>query len=235
MVSLVSLFVRLWVEIPATTGRTWGIIVSLFVRLWVEILVVILWLHFQQVSLFVRLWVEMNYEYCQEQQAQSASSWGCELKYLSSDSNICPFAVSLFVRLWVEICPIQENIMSMIVSLFVRLWVEIILATSKKYSSPSASSWGCELKYDISNDTNLQALSASSWGCELKFRMEYILLLASWGQPLREAVSWNMNADEFSDMHDRQPLREAVSWNMPMPTVLQASLTSASSWGCELK
>ena len=100
----------------------------------------------------------------------------------------------------------------------------------------SASSWGCELKYEsvpeAFNEKYRQPLreavswnnfqymvacplpsSASSWGCELKsfWNIRFKKLVSC--QPLREAVSWNAYTG-FPDYEGlRQPLREAVSWN----------------------
>ncbi len=120
--------------------------------------------------------------------------------------------------------------------------------------------------------------SASSWGCELKYFHNHNVLLLS-GQPLREAVSWNKICLKKAEPNQvslfvrlwveiypaagivratySQPLREAVSWNsfkVPVPLIpVTVSLfvrlwvemkgiggeispeESASSWGCELK
>ena len=76
-------------------------------------------------------------------------------------------------------------------------------------------------------------------------------------QPLREAVSWNTvltmhfdrivvslfvrlwveicRARSVQLVSIRQPLREAVSWNTTPRQCCLSALTSASSWGCELK
>ena len=101
---IVSLFVRLWVEILMDSESEKFYIVSLFVRLWVEICRTERHGAGHWVSLFVRLWVEMirrrlfwqmtdcqplreavswNAEECllSEERWPSASSWGCELKY----------------------------------------------------------------------------------------------------------------------------------------------------------
>ena len=58
----VSLFVRLWVEIPFDFPDNAELIVSLFVRLWVEIRLQWTKLQYGEVSLFVRLWVEIYKE-----------------------------------------------------------------------------------------------------------------------------------------------------------------------------
>ena len=118
----------------------------------------------------MRLWVEIAIEF--------------SLLLISS--------VSLFVRLWVEISTEQELKVHPCVSLFVRLWVEIPLKVSYPlWYLPSASSWGCELKYD-----------PTCWTFNLFPR-----------QPLREAVSWNTDCPIYPWVSVRQPLREAVSWN----------------------
>ena len=124
----VSLFVRLWVEIPMCVDDyiheerqplreavSWNnivqhifesLVVSLFVRLWVEIT--------------DPAWTAWDFQ-------QSASSWGCELKYRIWRTGIRSGMVSLFVRLWVEISILSATIESIPVSLFVRLWVEILI------------------------------------------------------------------------------------------------------------
>ena len=121
---------------------------------------------------------------------------------------------------------------------------------------PSASSWGCELKYFSDCHLSLPPLSASSWGCELKYCLGIILCFdvrsaSSWGcelkyhpdemcrsnlsQPLREAVSWNSSSSSTTRRMESQPLREAVSWNAMCLEQMEEDGLSASSWGCELK
>ena len=100
----------------------------------------------------------------------SASSWGCELKYFSYNQRglairqplreavswntltgkrcLNSSVVSLFVRLWVEIVFFPRKHGWNVVSLFVRLWVEIVSLLVFLIPYPSASSWGCELKYN---------------------------------------------------------------------------------------
>ena len=143
----------------------------------------------------------------------SASSWGCELKSNSSYDNNCA-------------------------------WM-------------SASSWGCELKYCDKPHHASSVPSASSWGCELKYDISgthpqlkvVSLFVRLWveiihknnatarerSQPLREAVSWNVNSAIKILLSYRQPLREAVSWNSLRQAPWLCPEVSASSWGCELK
>ena len=100
---------------------------------------------------------------------QSASSWGCELKYVWGKIRKAgwgqplreavswnalgrhyswKWSVSLFVRLWVEIVYRLYRLRYIQVSLFVRLWVEIQNNRNMDTEhQSSASSWGCELKY----------------------------------------------------------------------------------------
>ena len=54
-------------------------------------------------------------------------------------------------------------------------------------------------------------------------------------QPLREAVSWNIQRTNYRNNCLCQPLREAVSWNTGETETLKDLGVSASSWGCELK
>ena len=169
----------------------------------------------QPVSLFVRLWVEI-YELCLKGMGgeMSASSWGCELKYrnhfpdgsgngcqplreavswndsLTIDNDLAE-VVSLFVRLWVEMRLRVISQCTCWVSLFVRLWVEIQARHNKGIVNQSASSWGCELKWKTDKKVLGGTVSASSWGCELKWEND-IIKYHFRGQPLREAVSWNI-------------------------------------------
>ena len=101
---LVSLFVRLWVEISKQLCKLYWNNVSLFVRLWVEIFSLSHIIQNIFVSLFVRLWVEILMFGYSAPAHVSASSWGCELKYPSAVCGQPGDSVSLFVRLWVEIC-----------------------------------------------------------------------------------------------------------------------------------
>ena len=123
--SIVSLFVRLWVEMawimsiflcvscqPLREAVSWN---ATILRISVSL----------YVSLFVRLWVEM-----------------C----ISGIQSNTP-CVSLFVRLWVEIMAVRYSRDTGLVSLFVRLWVEIKSKGVTKMKCTSASSWGCELKW----------------------------------------------------------------------------------------
>ena len=160
--------------------------VSLFVRLWVEIEPKILTLKSCIVSLFVRLWVEMTIRIpFPVLSNRSASSWGCELKY------ICLIHISWTVP----------------VSLFVRLWVEINMPQYIHDGSQSASSWGCELKLISVNHVPPFFQSASSWGCELKYSLPEMQVLNN-RQPLREAVSWNLVAP----LTLIEPFSSASSW-----------------------
>ena len=181
-------------------------------RLWVEISITASPAVLIKVSLFVRLWVEIQLNAEKVRELQSASSWGCELKYKYETGVITniPSASSWgcelkwiwcfrFLRClrqplreavsWNSICSVSEKYYS--VSLFVRLWVEIFSMSKFAENISSASSWGCELKYDFScyadNQTCVSLFvrlwveivrqshlpprqwpSASSWGCELK-------------------------------------------------------------------
>ena len=121
--------------------------------------------------------------------------------------------VSLFVRLWVEITDCR-----------LLVWIRLL----------SASSWGCELKFALITPPETSISSASSWGCELKYK-NIVLPMLKWGQPLREAVSWNILLFVHFFSTPRQPLREAVSWNTKILFFRCWNGSSASSWGCELK
>ena len=93
-----------------------------------------------------------------------------------------------------------------------RLWVEINNLTCCYCPNWSASSWGCELKYNLPGKLMLtlrQPLrEAVSWNDD-----GHNKLTIGACQPLREAVSWNKSLKCNIVCYYRQPLREAVSWN----------------------
>ena len=143
----------------------------------------------------------------------SASSWGCELKYSLKHLNHAPHSVSLFVR----------------------LWVEMLICNKIQVSLTSASSWGCELKYvrlceyvswyivslfvrlwvEMHSVLPLSVswLSASSWGCELKWKF-WTNSNSSKDVSLFVRLWVEIRIGGVSAMRSaRQPLREAVSWN----------------------
>ena len=124
---------RWWIRQPLREAVSWNRLIHLCKNI-------------IRVSLFVRLWVEIIQRLILLDCKQSASSWGCELKYFI-----------LF-----------HNALLSMVSLFVRLWVEITILSSSFITYSSASSWGCELKYAMNNGMLTGFKSASSWGCELK-------------------------------------------------------------------
>ena len=147
------------------------------------------------VSLFVRLWVEMYRNSCLPHLVMSASSWGCELKYVvyrtASDKESQPLreAVSwnyadttsdLFEKLsassWGCELKCWENCCrygNMGVSLFVRLWVEI------PENTPSAMENNVSLFVRLWVEITL-----------VPTQLNYLHR-----QPLREAVSWNVIKD----------------------------------------
>ena len=165
--------------------------VSLFVRLWVEIYSNIICKNMESVSLFVRLWVEICTMISLPVVSRSASSWGCELKFLSKH----------FYVLWFQSasswgCELKYNYID-----------------AREIRILSASSWGCELKFLWYNLPWREVLSASSWGCELKyihiksvvFTIKVSLFVRLWVEICR--------AEQQEENWHCQPLREAVSWN----------------------
>ena len=138
-----------------------------------------------------------------------------------------------------------------------RLWVEILRLFHLYHYIPSASLWGCELKYTAYITPVASYWSASLWGCELKYNV-IILIIQHLCQPPCEAVSWN---NLFYCFHGL-PLLSASLWGcelkyffhsqtalFPYVSLLvrlwveiemeiifrDGSTTSASLWGCELK
>ena len=122
---VVSLLVRLWVEIWWSYRHNNRKNVSLLVRLWVEIIVKVIGNYLALVSLLVRLWVEIMirnllWSVVIRQPPCEAVSWNIG-HYSDSDIE----KVSLLVRLWVEMSSICLFSSAISVSLLVRLWVEI--------------------------------------------------------------------------------------------------------------
>ena len=122
---VVSLLVRLWVEIWWSYRHNNRKNVSLLVRLWVEIIVKVIGNYLALVSLLVRLWVEIMirnllWSVVIRQPPCEAVSWNLWLNVTQ-----CIHVVSLLVRLWVEMSSICLFSSAISVSLLVRLWVEI--------------------------------------------------------------------------------------------------------------
>ena len=201
--------------------------VSLLVRLWVEI-----WITLQKscTMMSASSWgCELKYKSNNAAIiiAMSASSWGCELKWhwrsvrKAADGQPPREAVSwnsiYYESIWCRCCqPPREavswNVLAssgrfwISVSLLVRLWVEMLpTQISVTNDSPSASSWGCELKYK------------RNW---IYFRWDIVsLLVRLWVE---------IQSQPGRGVHETsQPPREAVSWNVPaaaVRTVMQVSL-----------
>ena len=98
----------------------------------------------------------------------------------------------------------------------------------------SSSSWGCELKYDKDKNAHMVSLSSSSWGCELKYKKEYILMFQQ-RHPLREDVSWNIEQLCLEDEKMAVILFVRMWVEISCTSTSLSSLSSSSSWGCELK
>ena len=189
---MVSLLVRLWVEMTKTRFSSCRNPVSLLVRLWVEITLGMNTIGWRNVSLLVRLWVEILHQIKQSKGEK----------------------VSLLVRLWVEITSLkyldygkicqppceavswntQGSDLFIQVVMSASLWgceLKYFSFTHEVMSNESASLWGCELKYESASEMWANIMSASLWGCELK--LESVGTRKQWmmGQPPCEAVSWN--------------------------------------------
>ena len=104
-----------------------------------------------------------------------------------------------------------------------------------KVFQPSASLWGCELKYSIKNGITRKAsvsLLVRLW-VEMHCPIVGVWVMSS--QPPCEAVSWNTNILSTNVMAPSQPPCEAVSWNKEDTMSITNVAMSASLWGCELK
>ena len=143
---VVSLLVRLWVEIWWSYRHNNRKNVSLLVRLWVEIIVKVIGNYLALVSLLVRLWVEIMIRNL---------LWSVVIRQ--------PPCEAVSWNLWLNVTQCIH-----VVSLLVRLWVEISVTTATATLKKSASLWGCELKCLQSVCSAPPFPSASLWGCELK-------------------------------------------------------------------
>ena len=233
---MVSLLVRLWVEITMPVKNHPQIDVSLLVRLWVEILSVLLYVYKVNVSLLVRLWVEMSITDCNDaldygQPPCEAVSWNITAAILSPTALGQPpcEAVSWNEQLKDSIqkvtssaslwgCELKCTVRSgaencLIVSLLVRLWVEIYC--DKETGSVALVSLLVRLWVEISVTTATANLKRVS------------LLVRLWVE-MWIICYWLMRTT-------CQPPCEAVSWNTSQATQSSLVLLSASLWGCELK
>ena len=143
------------------------------------------------------------------------------------------------------------------VSLLVRLWVEISCMIANKLpfngqppceavswntgyifcgndGAPSASLWGCELKFHHYGIILLSLTSASLWGCELKYHCRifepFLCVSASlWGCELK---CWPVQGVP----HDGHVSLLVRLWvEILYYFALTYKVLSASLWGCELK
>ena len=211
---IVSLFVRLWVEItfvaaggqelqrqPLREAVSWNVIfrmvcpfryaVSLFVRLWVEMFCQKNYFTRCFVSLFVRLWVEIStrgpaHSRWKRQPLREAVSW-----------NISP------VPYRKQYCsqPLREAVSW-------NMTGDYMVAVQEGQPLREAVSWNSLCQRNLTEKVG----SASSWGCELKY---YSLIITG------KCFTVSLFVRLWVEMYDR-------GWN-------DALEKSASSWGCELK
>ena len=148
-------------------------------------------IRFCPVSLFVRLWVEISFRDTMPKQEhrqplREAVSWNT---CIFTDFS---FALSQPLREAVSWNDTDPTLVIGNLSQPLREAVSwnILQPCDRDHGHESASSWGCELKYEVLNHI-------SPKDC----------------QPLREAVSWNIPVAPKANGGIGQPLREAVSWN----------------------
>ena len=165
---------------------------------------------------------------------RSASLWGCELKCCTGYYSVtgrgqppCEAVSWNASKLPWQLAPF--------VSLLVRLWVEMLSRRQMNGSRPSASLWGCELKFScwlLLLIRHTVSLLVRLWVeislCPLASRIRSVsLLVRLW---VEISSLW-----VFRLLSDRQPPCEAVSWNASSPRGELSCGLSASLWGCELK
>ena len=209
---MVSLLVRLWVEMHGVHSQKRRLTVSLLVRLWVEIHTKSYMEALQFVSLLVRLWVEISVSPKHHFHSMSASLWGCELKckkvgikmaeisqppceavswnvgipckYLGTLRQPPCEAVSWNINVsetldetkrqppceavsWNNFFGCSHTVYNRQPPCEAVSW-NTLPFKMKERGEPSASLWGCELKWVRSLAHRDQPVSASLWGCELK-------------------------------------------------------------------
>ena len=142
----------------------------------------------------------------------SASSWGCELKYIAI---IVIYLIFPSASSW---------------GCELKYYHQCRTAHSKRQPLREAVSWNTVPASVLNPVTSQPLREAVSWNVSDSF--------FNWVdtcQPLREAVSWN---NMLMSVHYRA-LPSASSWGCelkyPKIPLLQWKITSASSWGCELK
>ena len=230
--------------------------VILFVRMWVEI-----FLNLYVKCGFVRHPLREDVSWNAFEDAQrdesdvSSSSWGCELKYFHTISYwfqqchplrddvswnmlnleekkeaeshplredvswnernggcVWMIEVILFVRMWVEIASASIIAGCSIVILFVRMWVEILLL-------------GCRI---------LSGLSSSSWGCELKCLHKFLATCSS--SVILFVRMWVEISNHYHQSTYHLVILFVRMWvEIILPEKKQSTISSSSSWGCELK
>ena len=122
---------------------------------------------------------------------ESASLWGCELKYYHQFPMEYWQHVSLLVRLWVEIT--LEN------ALFMRI---------VRQPPCEAVSWNAVVVFSVT--ISAVSLLVRLW---VEIVYQWFLLQYCVRQPPCEAVSWNASAFNSLLVIAGQPPCEAVSWN----------------------
>ena len=142
----------------------------------------------------------------------SASSWGCELKYIQTTRKKSNNSQ-----------PLREAVS----------WNFCAAVQCRGYW-PSASSWGCELKCSVfAADVccpGQPLREAVSWNM-----IERFVSMSACCQPLREAVSWNDHVRQGWSELCSVSLFVRLWVEMIPEFAINPIATSASSWGCELK
>ena len=166
---MVSLLVRLWIEICITVPPFWQPVVSLLVRLWIEMLLT------SQV----------------QDSCRSASLWGCELKYIGQSAH------HIFLRQPpCEAVNWNNKILSgsaiLIVSLLVRLWIEMLLMVVYCHSGRGqppceAVNWNPEAIAPEIEKRSQPPCEAVNWNVSVRFGKN-----RRYCQPPCEAVNWNV-------------------------------------------
>ena len=144
----------------------------------------------------------------------SASLWGCELKLHSSVWYLPRQVVSLLVRLWVEIAQRERHQQNRKAS--ASLWgceLKCDHGVRQLYHRQSASLWGCELKYQYLAYETWKKMSASLWGCELKCQFDCHIRSGIWVSLLVRLWVEMCLPPHWCPLQTCQPPCEAVSWN----------------------
>ena len=182
--AVVTLYVRVWIEMYSATAAAAYVAVTLYVRVWIEI---------SDTAMMPLL------------RARHPLREGVDWNVSHYQSGKTVYVVTLYVRVWIEIPTTQGSQTSARVTLYVRVWIEIrhhvgtdwpqcghplregvdwnlIVQTVAFGNLLSPSTWGCGLKYSRRHRHIRPRRLSSVWGCGLNLRLVrmFLTILCGW-------------------------------------------------------